>query len=567
MAIDSFTTKTLSFKYEGSQPSRKSVAISNTAKSLAIIGSQDITPNPLKTALVSIPNLASNIDTIGDFCFYQCSNLSAVAMSANLKHIGAHAFDGCSSITNLKVLDSSTPLPVLTLGPYAFSNMSGITSIILNLIGSDISADSLAYNIDQEASKVYGPLNSPGTFANCPNLKYIHFSAATPITKKMFSNCYNLTDIEFYHNYCSKVGQSAFENCIALKTISFGSEWSCLPHLFFDNCSNLTSVSCGSANNSKLVSIGNNVFKNCLSLSSLTIYSDISLDLIDENALAGSSIQKIYIPAKHTNSFLVEVNNYSNFNKSPTLKNAESTGPYTAGTLYKYSDNLATYAYSKNIPLIVFNLSEGSAETAIFDKNVFNTTDFRVWCSTKNILFARLDNSEMLDTDTKSDNFSGCDHASQFLGCYDPDNNIQTLGMWAEVPTSNLTKEFIKENSSNIKTEGDISKIYNIPEFKSTGHSLARRYPIIHMFWAKTKFASSIVAARNDLDISKTGLSQIKQLCSKYFTELDELKAITPPIIEKRVFTCYGVDHDVEFIIDNATKVIKWDSKTKKIIT
>lgn len=72
-------------------------------------------------AAVTIP---SSVTTIGDYAFYDCSNLTAVTISENsqLTIISSYAFYNCSSLTSIYIPDSVT-----TIGEDAFRDCSNLT--------------------------------------------------------------------------------------------------------------------------------------------------------------------------------------------------------------------------------------------------------------------------------------------------------------------------------------------------------------------------------------------------------------------------------------------------------
>ncbi len=68
--------------------------------------------------------ISDSITTIGEYVFYNCSNLTTVTISENsqLTTIGDYAFSGCSSLTSIYI-----PNSVTTIGNYAFGNCSNLT--------------------------------------------------------------------------------------------------------------------------------------------------------------------------------------------------------------------------------------------------------------------------------------------------------------------------------------------------------------------------------------------------------------------------------------------------------
>lgn len=65
-------------------------------------------------------------ESIGDFAFYGCDNLTTITIPAKVTSIGDHAFAGCRKIAKVEL-----PEGLRTIGAHAFSNIDVMTTIIL----------------------------------------------------------------------------------------------------------------------------------------------------------------------------------------------------------------------------------------------------------------------------------------------------------------------------------------------------------------------------------------------------------------------------------------------------
>ena len=104
---------------------------------------------------------------IGEYAFANCVELTEISIGSDTKNVGAHAFDGCASVTSLNIWGAeiigdyafagcssieevSIPSDVLSVGNHAFDGCTALSSVIIwdddTAIGKD-------------------------TFANCPNLE------------------------------------------------------------------------------------------------------------------------------------------------------------------------------------------------------------------------------------------------------------------------------------------------------------------------------------------------------------------------------------------------------------
>ena len=132
----------------------------------------EVTSNPNKyTGSVNIPPSVSHggitftVTSIGEYAFSQCSGLTSVTIPNSVTSIGASAFSGCSGLTSVTI-----PNSVTSIGGEAFYNCSGLTSVTI------------------------------------PN-------SVTSIGDGAFSNCSGLTSVTI-PNSVTSIGSSAFDGCI-----------------------------------------------------------------------------------------------------------------------------------------------------------------------------------------------------------------------------------------------------------------------------------------------------------------------------------------------------------------
>ena len=70
--------------------------------------------------------IGDEVTSIGDYAFYDCSNLTSVTIGNSVTSIGGGAFRGCSGLTSVTI-----PNSVTSIGNGAFSNCSGLTSVTI----------------------------------------------------------------------------------------------------------------------------------------------------------------------------------------------------------------------------------------------------------------------------------------------------------------------------------------------------------------------------------------------------------------------------------------------------
>ena len=92
-----------------------------------------------------IPN---SVTSIGDYAFSHCSGLTSISIPNSVTSIGGAAFSGCSGLTSISI-----PNSVTSIGDYVFYYCEGLTSVT---IGSGVtSIGSSAFRDCSRLTKVY----------------------------------------------------------------------------------------------------------------------------------------------------------------------------------------------------------------------------------------------------------------------------------------------------------------------------------------------------------------------------------------------------------------------------
>ena len=143
------------------------------------------------TGTIEIPNTVSSM---GQFCFYNCTNFTGLSLPTSLETIPINCFDNCKSLSALTIPDN-----IKTISNNAFTNCSGI-------IGSILIPDSVK-SIGQYA------------FSGCTKVDYI---VATGVTSDLQGGvCSNLknganvtlkTTGGFYHSVIGVSGTNIYNN-------------------------------------------------------------------------------------------------------------------------------------------------------------------------------------------------------------------------------------------------------------------------------------------------------------------------------------------------------------------
>ncbi len=238
------------------------------------------------------------VTAIGYNAFYYCFYLTGVTMPNTINEIGAQAFYVCTSLTEVTI-----PNSVTSIGNFAFYNCSGLTSI----------------NIPNSVTSI-----GQAAFAGCSGLTSITIpNSITSISNAAFTGCSGLTSVTI-PNSVTSLENSAFSDCTGLTCVTIPNSVTSISNHAFSGCSGVTSVEVASDNPiydsrgncnaiietasntlifgcqntvipNSVTSIGNEAFKGCTGLTSITIPNSVTT--IGNEAFRGcTGLTSITIP-------------------------------------------------------------------------------------------------------------------------------------------------------------------------------------------------------------------------------------------------------------------------------
>ena len=192
------------------------------------------------------------INCIGSEAFKGCENLKSIRIPNGVTHIGSNAFEGCSSLKSINI-----PSSVMYIDADAVMLESDIMKIIIKArnenIVQNILSNPFTYCSSLFSIKVAKNNNIYDSRDNC--------NAIILTTRnKLIVGCKNT----IIPNSVTEIGESAFEGCSALKSIT-------IPN--------------------SVTEIGGEAFKGCSSLESITIPNSITY--IGSSAFEGCSLKKV----------------------------------------------------------------------------------------------------------------------------------------------------------------------------------------------------------------------------------------------------------------------------------
>lgn len=250
------------------------------------------------TALKTL-NLPENLGTLDSYAFKGCTALTTVNFVANAKFItpetteggtdpapaaydpaglvttiGDGAFMDCTSLTTITL-----PYFIARIGNSAFENCTALATFT-TMDGADNKTAALRTigdraffgntslnNVDVNTTKSVNTIGV-SAFENCEKLATINLSGVTRFAEGVFRNAKALKSVTMSANASISVGQEAFRNCVTLSDIT-----------------------------ARIAAVDDGAFRNCISLRAITFVSS-GIEYIGSNAFNGCVlIQKVSIPS------------------------------------------------------------------------------------------------------------------------------------------------------------------------------------------------------------------------------------------------------------------------------
>ena len=155
------------------------------------------------------------LTTIGTYAFSLCSGLTSVSIPNSVTSIGDHTFAGCSGLTSVNI-----PNSVTSIGEYAFSYCSGLKTLIIEDGDTELSVGNYAlYSCPIENLTIGRNWTYGGSGAMSTDIKNLTLTnGVTVIPNDAFYNCSGLTSVNI-PNSVTSIGYAAFAYCSGLKTL------------------------------------------------------------------------------------------------------------------------------------------------------------------------------------------------------------------------------------------------------------------------------------------------------------------------------------------------------------
>ena len=214
---------------------------------------------------ITIPD---SVTSIGEWAFFGCSSLTSITIPDSVTSIGEDAFYYCSSLTSITIPDSVT-----SIGDGAFSSCNSLTSINVSenhpnykSIDNNLCSKDGTVLIQYATGKTDTEFNTPDSitsigdyaFSGCSSLTSVTIpDSVTSIGKRAFAYCSSLTMVNWNVTIRWWNG-SVFDGCSKF-TLNIGNNVTNIPSDAFNNCSSLASVIIPNS----VTNIGQGAFHGC----------------------------------------------------------------------------------------------------------------------------------------------------------------------------------------------------------------------------------------------------------------------------------------------------------------
>ena len=362
--------------------------------------------------------------------------------------IGASAFSNRTGITSVVIPDS-----VVSIGNSAFSNCSGMTSATIG--NSVVSIGSSAFYGCKVLTSVEIPDSvtdiGQNAFNSCTGLTSITFgTCVVSIGYSAFSGCKGLTSIVIPDSVTS-LGQNAFYNCSGLTSAVIPGSVTVIDFNTFYNCTKLTSVTLGKGITSieycafygcakllsiripeGVVSISSSAFASCTSLTYVTIPN--SVELIGQCAFSGcTSIREITLPFIGYQRYMPSYGNQNDLS-------------YTLNYIFDYysaPSSLKKVTITDCEYLIFGAFYDNIGITSIILPNSLKIIDLNTFCGCTGLASIIIPENV---TSIGSGAFSGCTNLASIV----ISDSVTSIGDRAFYACKNLTNLVLSENVMSV---------------------------------------------------------------------------------------------------------------------
>lgn len=236
-------------------------------ESVTYLGQAAFSSTPVQTVEFK-GAFTTSLANSGKQAFKDCTALMTVTYTNTAtKYIGESMYENCTALTNV-----TFPTSLVEIGPSAFKN-SGLAGTL--------DLKTATPNLDKTGANAF----------HSSKITKVVLKDITTIGANMFMSCESLTEIDA--TGVTKFGASMFKSCTALQTVNLPkieAATSASIKEMFMGCTALSNVTL----NPELEKLGDSMFKNCTSLTGITLPTN--LKVLGTSTFEGTGLTSIVIP-------------------------------------------------------------------------------------------------------------------------------------------------------------------------------------------------------------------------------------------------------------------------------
>ena len=221
--------------------------------------------------------LKEGVTRIGDYAFYNCTELTSVEIPEGVTQIGESAFACCQSLESVTI-----PGSVTEIGEGAFESCDSM--LVLELASG---------------------LKCVGAFAfsECVALRELVLpNTVERIDRSAFAGTMALHELVIPGNV-QEIGDNAFNGCIQLSSLTLSEGIRVIEEMAFSNCSDLTEVLIPAS----VECLGDGVFSDCLAMTQIAVAPESEYFVVRDNILYSKDLSTLvhYPASKEEQEFTI----------------------------------------------------------------------------------------------------------------------------------------------------------------------------------------------------------------------------------------------------------------------